>query len=126
MNQLFTSSVTGPRASILLQAVEPLVLTTDRLVANIGVVLAIAAVLLGVLALRRSASHTPPGNGRRGAIASFVAGLVAAIIGGLLLMTADGGPGSGNGVVGAALALVLGVVAMITGGLAITRARRTA
>ena len=99
--------------------------TPQRLWATTAAVLALVSVVIGGLALARSAGRIGIGNGRRGAIVALVAGLIAGVNGGLVLVTADGGPGTGNGVVGGAGALVLGLIAMALGGLALTRSRRT-
>lgn len=115
-----------PFAVILADTVGAYALTSDRLWATMSALLALASVVIGGLALARSAGIIGNGDGRRGAIVALVAGPIAGLIGGLLLATADGGPGTGNGVVGAGAALVLGLVAMAIGGLALTRSRRTA
>src|SRR5262245_13606100 len=77
-------------------------LTPRRLWATTAFVLALVGVVIGGLALRRSAGRIGAGRGRMWAIVALVAGLIAAINGGLNLTIAKGGPGSGNGVVGAA------------------------
>ena len=100
-------------------------LTPRRLWATTAAVLALVGVVLGGLALRRSAGGIGTGNGRMGAIAALVAGLIAVVNGGLNLAIATGGPGTGNGVVGGAAALVLGLIGMALGGLALARSRRT-
>jgi hypothetical protein len=100
-------------------------LTPRRLWATTADVLALVGVVIGGLALRRSAGRIGNGNGRMGAIVALVAGLIAVVNGGLNLAIATGGPGTGNGVVGAAGALVLGLIAMALGGLALARSRRT-
>src|SRR5215213_5425728 len=97
--------------------------TPRRLWATTAAVVALVGVVIGGLALRRSAGRIGPGNGRRGAIVALVAGLIAAVNGGLNLAVATGGLGSGNGVVGGAAALVLGVIATVLGGLALARSR---
>ena len=99
--------------------------TPRRLWATTAAVLALVGVVIGALALRRSAGRIGTGNGRLWAIVALVAGLIAVVNGGLNLAIATGGPGSGNGVVGGALALVLGLIAMALGGLALARSRRT-
>src|SRR5262245_33178698 len=96
-------------------------LTPRRLWATTVAVLALVGVVIGGLALRRSAGRIGSGNGRTGAVVALVAGLIAAVNGGLNLAIAKGGPGSGNGVVGGAAALVLGLIAMVLGGLALAR-----
>jgi hypothetical protein len=100
--------------------------TPRRLWATAAAALGLGGVVIGGLAMRRSAGRIGPGNGRRGAIAALVAGLIAAVNGGLNMAVATGGLGSGNGVAGGAAALVLGLVGMILGGLALARSRREA
>jgi hypothetical protein len=101
--------------------------TPRRLWATVAAGLGLAGVVIGGLALRRSAgridSATRDGNGRTGATIALGLGLVAAVNGGLNLAVATGGPGTGNGVVGAAGALVLGLTAMAFAGLALARFR---
>jgi hypothetical protein len=98
-------------------------LTPRRLWATTVAVLALVGVVIGGLALRRSAGRI--GNsGRIGAIVALVAGLIAVVNGGLNLAVTTGGPGTGNGVVGGAAALVLGLIAMTLSGLALSRSRR--
>jgi hypothetical protein len=100
-------------------------LTPRRLWATTAAMLALVGVVIGGLALARSAGRIGAGNGRMGAIVALAAGLIAVVNGGLNLAIAQGGPGTGNGVVGAAVALVLGLIAMALGGLAMARSRRT-
>jgi hypothetical protein len=100
--------------------------TPRRLWATTAAVLALVGLVIGALALRRSAGRIGTGTGRMGAIVALVAGLIAVVNGGANLAIANGGPGSGNGVVGGALALVLGLIAMVLGGSALARSRRTA
>ena len=100
-------------------------LTPRRLWATAAAGLALVGVVIGGLALRRSASRIGTGNGRLGAIVAVAAGLIALVNGGLNLAMATGGPGTGNGVVGGAAALVLGLIGMVLGGLALARSRRT-
>jgi hypothetical protein len=101
-------------------------LTPRRLWATTAVVLAVAGVVIGGLALARPASRFGTASGRFGAILALAAGLIAAVNGGLNLALANGGPGTGNGVVGGAAAFVLGLIALTLGGLALARCRRTA
>ena len=100
-------------------------LTPRRLWATTTAGIALVGVVIGGLALARSAGRIGTGNGRMGAIVALVAGLIAVVNGGLNLAIAKGGPGTGNGVVGAAAALVLGLIAMALGGLVLARSRRT-
>jgi len=100
-------------------------LTPRRLWATTAAVLGLVGVVIGGLALRRSAGRIGTGNGRMRAIVALVAGLIALANGGLNLAIAKGGPGTGNGVVGGAAALVLGLIAMTLAGMALVRSRRT-
>jgi Family of unknown function (DUF6223) len=100
-------------------------LTLRRLWATAAAGLALVGVVMGGLALRRSAGRIGTGNGRLGAIVALAAGLIALVNGGLNLAIATGGPGTGNGVVGGAAAFVLGLIGMALGGLALARSRRT-
>jgi len=96
-------------------------LTVRRLWATTVVVLALAGVLIGGLALARPASRFATATGRLGAIVPLAMGLVAVVNGGLVLAFANGGPGTGNGVVGGAAAFVLGLIATAIGGVALAR-----
>jgi hypothetical protein len=100
-------------------------LTPRRFWATAAGGLALVGVVIGGLALRRSAGRIGIGNGRSGAIVALAAGLIALVNGGLNLAIATGGPGTGNGVVGGAAALVLGLIGMGLGGLALARSRPT-
>ena len=101
-------------------------LTPRRLWATTAIVLALAGVVIGGLALARPASRFGTASGPLGAIVALVAGLMAVVNGGLNLAIANGGPGTGNGVVGGAAAFVLGLIALALSGLALARWRRTA
>jgi uncharacterized membrane protein len=100
-------------------------LTSRRLWATTGAVLALVGVIVGGLALARPASRFGTASGLLGAIVALVAGLIAVVNGGLVLAMASGGPGTGNGVVGGAGALVLGLIGITLGGLALARSRRS-
>ena len=95
-----------------------------RLWATTDAVLALVGVVIGGLALARSANRFGAASGRRGAIVALMAGLMAVVNGLLNLAIANGGLGSGNGVVGGAAAFVLGLIALALGGLALARSRR--
>jgi hypothetical protein len=120
MKGTFALILAAAHVSVQPAAIDAYTLTADRLWATTVAVLALVGVVIGGLALARSAGRIGTGNGRMGAIVALVAGLIAVVNGGLVLATADGGPGTGNGVVGGAAALVLGLVAMVLGGLAIS------
>jgi hypothetical protein len=96
-------------------------LTVRRLWATTVVLLALAGVLIGGLALARPASRFGTATGRLGAIVALATGLVAVVNSGLVLAFANGGPGTGNGVVGGAAAFVLGLIATAIGGVALAR-----
>ena len=101
-------------------------LTLRRLWATAAAAVALVGVVIGGLALARSASRFGTTSGRLGAIVALAAGLIAVVNGGLNLAVANGGPGTGNGVVGGAAASVLGLIALAIGRLALARCRRTA
>ena len=115
---LVTAHVSEPAATTVYG------LTTRRLWATTAVVLALLGVVIGLLALARSAGRTGNGSWRTRSIVALVAGLIALVNGALNLAIATGGPGTGNGVVGGAAALMLGLMAMALGGLALIRSRR--
>ncbi|MDX3246772.1 DUF6223 family protein [Streptomyces sp. ME18-1-4] len=116
-------------ASVQPVAADAYDLTAGRLVGTVAALVALAGVVIGGLALTRSAGRigngNGNGNGKRGAVVSLVAGLTGMVIGALNLAVADGGLGTGNGVAGGAIALVLGLIAMVLGRLALARSRRT-
>jgi hypothetical protein len=125
MIRTFALILAAVLVSVQQAAVDAYTLTADRLWATTAAALALVGVLIGGLALARSAGRIGTGNGRMWAIVALVAGLIAVVNGGLVLATADGGPGTGNGVVGAMVALVLGVIGMVLGRQALTRSRRS-
>jgi hypothetical protein len=104
-------------------AVDAYTLTTGRLVGTVAALVALAGVVVGGLALARSAGRI--GNGNRGAIVTLVAGLTGVVIGGLVVAAAEGGPGTGYGIVGGFAALGIGLIATVLGWLALARSRRT-
>ena len=122
MKGTFALILAAAHVSVQPAAIDAHTLTADRLWATTAAVLALVGVVIGGLALARSAGRVGTGNGRMEANVALVAGLIAVVNGGLVLAIADGGPGTGNGVVGAAGALVLGLIAMALGGLALARA----
>jgi peptidoglycan/LPS O-acetylase OafA/YrhL len=117
---LVTAQVSEPAATTVYG------LTPRRLWATTVALLALVGVIIGGLALRRSAGRIDTGSGRWRTTVALVTGLIAVVGGGLNLAFATGGPGTGNGVVGGAAAVVLGLVAMVLGGLALARFRRAA
>ncbi|MFG1709661.1 DUF6223 family protein [Nonomuraea sp. M3C6] len=117
---------TPAAAHVLVQPVGAYTLTAGRLWSAVAALLGLAGVVIGGLALARSAGRIGTGNGRRGAIVALAAGLVGVVIGGLVVAAAEGGPGTGYGIVGGYVALVVGPIAMVLGGLALARSRHTA
>ena len=101
-------------------------LTLRRLWATAAAVVALVGVVIGGLAVARSANRFSTTSGRLGAIVALTAGLIAVVNGGLNLAIANGGPGTGNGVVSGAAAFVLRLIALALSGLALARRRRTA
>src|SRR5438093_13134511 len=69
--------------------------TPRRLWATAAAGLALVGVVVGGLALRRSADRIGTGNGRVGAIVAVAAGPIALVHGGLDCARAGGGPGDG-------------------------------
>src|SRR5918998_413102 len=121
MIRTFVLTLAAALVSVQWTAVDAYTPTADRLWATTAAVLALVGVVIGGLALARSAGRIGTGNGRMGAIVALVAGLIAVVNGGLVLATANGGPAPGNGVVGAIMALVLGVIGLVLGRLALAR-----
>ncbi|GIJ81417.1 hypothetical protein SAMN05443287_1104 [Micromonospora phaseoli] len=105
--------------------VDASTLTAGRLVGAVAVLVALAGVVVGGLALARSAGRVGNGNGRRSAVVAMVAGLAATGAGGLVIAAAEGGPGTGYGIVGGFMALVAGLIATVLGWLALARSRRS-
>lgn len=111
---------------------EPLVageasgLTTGRLLSAVGALVALAGVVIGGLALARSAGRigNGNGNGKKGAIVALVAGVIGIVLGGLVVAAAEGGPGTGYGIVGGFASLAIGLMATVLGWLALARSRR--
>ncbi|MET8833485.1 DUF6223 family protein [Micromonospora sp. NPDC004540] len=105
--------------------VDAYTLTTGRLVGTAAALVALAGVVIGALALARSAGRVGNGSGRRGALVALAAGLTGMVIGGLVVAAAEGGPGTGYGIVGGFAALAIGLIAAGLGWLALARSRRT-
>ena len=116
---------TPAAAHVLAQPASAYGWTPERIWGSAAALLALVGVVIGGLALARSAGRIGNGNGGRGAIVALVAGLIAVVNGGLVVVTADGGLGTGNGIAGGYLALALGLIAMVLGGLARARSTRS-
>jgi len=102
--------------------VDPGTITLDRAVATVGALVALGGVIVGGLALARSAGSSVT----RRSFVALAAGVVGTFVGILVLATADGGPGTGNGVVGGYAGVTFGLIAVLLGGLALGRSRRHA
>jgi hypothetical protein len=109
-----------------------LAMSAGRAGAFVAAVLALIGVVVGGLALARSAGRIRTGGdlgaaiGRHGAKVATALGLVGIALGGVVAATADDGIGTGNGLGGAIVAMVLGLASMVLGGLARSRSRRPA
>ena len=98
---------------------------TGRLLPTVAAVVGLTGVIIGGLALARSAGRIGSGNGRAGGVLALVMGLVSAVVGGLHTANSAGGLGTGNGLAGAVVALVLGLIGVVIGGLVLVRSRHT-
>ena len=99
-------------------------ITPGRAAAILPAVMGLISVVIGRLALIRSARHI--NLGRLMGIVALVLGLVSMILSSLHLARATGGIGTGSGRLGAIVAVVFGLIGMILGGLALARSRRNA
>lgn len=100
-------------------------MTSGRARALVGAVVGLISLIIGGLALARSAGRLGNGNGRTGAIVALVLGLIGMVLSVVHLGSSTGGFGTGGGRAGAIVALVLGLIGMILGGLALARSRRS-
>ncbi|MEU3891594.1 DUF6223 family protein [Streptomyces sp. NPDC029041] len=100
-------------------------LTSGRLVGSTAALVTLAGMIIGGLALARSADRPGTGARRNRAVMALAAGVIGLSMGVVNLAVADGGPGTGNGVVAGAMALAFGLIGTVLSGLALTRARRT-
>jgi hypothetical protein len=107
-------------------AVNPFTLTPERIAASVAAVVGLTGVVIGGLALARSAGRIGAGTGRREAIVALVMGPIGLVIGGLVVATADGGLGTGNGLGGGLVAMTVGLIGITLGWLALSRSRRIA
>jgi Family of unknown function (DUF6223) len=111
----------APDATHLLIAAGGYVLGVGRTVPSVAAVLGLISVVIGGLALSRSARRI----GRTGAILALVLGPISTTVGALHAANSAGGLGTGNGLAGAILALALGLIGLVLGGLAVARSRHT-
>jgi hypothetical protein len=99
--------------------------TAGRARAMVAAVVGLISVVIGGLALARSAGRLGTGSGRAGAIVALVMGLIGMVLSVVHLGTSTGGFGTGSGRAGAIVALVLGLIGVNLGGLALARSRRS-
>ncbi len=98
-------------------------LTPGRAAAILPAALGLISVIIGWLALARSAGHIRKKRIR--AIVALVLALIDIILSILHLARATGDIGTGSGKLGAIVALVFGLAGMATGGLALARMRNS-
>lgn len=101
------------------------IVTSGRARAMVAAVVGLISLIIGGLALARSAGRIGTGNGRAWAIIAFVLGLIGMVLSVVHLGSSTGGFGTGGGRAGAIVALVLGLIGMNLGGLALARSRRS-
>ena len=92
-------------------------LTAGRTRSLVAAVVGLISLVIGGLALARSA-------GRIGIVA-LVLGLICVVLSVVHLGSYTGGFGTGSGRAGAIVALVLGLIGIMLGGLALARSRRS-
>jgi hypothetical protein len=103
----------------------PIGVTNGRARAIVAAVVGLISLVVGGLALARSAGRIGAGNGRAGAIVALALGLIGMALSVAHLGSSTGGFGTGSGRAGAIVALVLGQIGMNLGGLALARSRRS-
>ena len=100
-------------------------ITSGRARALVAAAVGLISLIIGGLALLRSAGRFGAGSGRIGAIVALALGLIGIILSVVHLTSYTGGFGTGGGRAGAIVALVLSLVGTIFGGLVLARSRRT-
>jgi hypothetical protein len=126
-NEILTGLVCG--AGVFLAAScsqsAPTGMTDGRARALVGAVVGLLGLIIGGLALARSAGLIGNGSGRNGAVVALVLGLIGLILSVVHLgSSSTGGFGTGGGRAGAIVGLVLGSIGMILGGLVLILSRR--
>ena len=99
-------------------------ITKGRARALVAAVVGLISLVVGGLALARSAGRLGTINGRVGGIVALVLGVIGVILSVVHLGTSTGGFGTGSGRAGAIVALVLSLISINLGGLAVARSRR--
>jgi len=103
----------------------PIGITPGRARALVAVAVGLISLVVGGLALARSAGRIGAGNGRAGATVALLLGLIGMVLSVVHLGNSTGGFGTGSGRAGAIVALVLGLIGINLGGLALARSRRS-
>ena len=101
-----------------------IIVTPGRARAMVVAAVSLLSLVVGGLALARSAGRIGTGNGRAAAIIALVLGLIAIVLS-VVHLAGSSGFGTGGGRAGAIVALVLGLIGISLGGLALTRSRRS-
>jgi catechol 2,3-dioxygenase-like lactoylglutathione lyase family enzyme len=119
-------ALAAPAAAQATLDVAPGVVTAGRARALVAGVVALIGLVLGGLALARSARRAGAGSvsGQGGAIVAAAVALIGVVLGALHVATSTGGLGTGSGRGGAVVAMVMGLIGMALGALAVARSRR--
>jgi hypothetical protein len=112
---MYATHLLAVQASVAVGGYE---LGVGRTVPTVAALLGLISVVIGGLALARSA-------GRPSAVVTLVLGPISVIVGGLHAANSAGGLGTGNGLAGAVVAVALGLIGTVLGGLALARSRHT-
>jgi FtsH-binding integral membrane protein len=99
-------------------------MTPGRAATILPAVMGLISLIVGWLAFARSAGNTR--SRQIMAIVALVLGLIDLYFSGVHLARATGGIGTGSGRLGAIVALILGLTGLVLGGLAFARSRRMA
>ena len=97
-------------------------LTAGRTRALVGAVVGLISLIIGGLALARSAKRMS--SGRTLGIVALILGLIGIVLSVVHLGTSTSGFGTGSGRAGAIVGLVLGLIGVSLGGLALAGSRR--
>ncbi|MFB8776392.1 DUF6223 family protein [Streptomyces broussonetiae] len=116
---------TAPAATHISVAADG-VAGSGRAGATVFALLGLASLVIGALALARTAGRLRGGNARTGALVALTAGPVSLVLGALHLAQTTGGFGNGQGRAGAVVGLLFAGTGTALGTLALARTRRTA
>lgn len=98
-------------------------LTAGRTRALVAAAVGLVSLIIGGLALARSARPTGTSIARSLGIVALIVGLIGMVLCVVHLGTSTGGFGSGSGRAGAIVGLLLGLIGVSFGGLALARSR---